>query len=68
MTYMRHDDKFNYALKNNKGKNYKWSGIGFLGQLRNNKTKCLAAGRALICTEEVNMAICITINIISLNY
>ena len=55
MTYMRYDDKFNYALKKNIRKNYKWSGIGFLGQLRNNKRKCLAAGRALICTEEVTI-------------
>ena len=39
MTYMGYDDKFNYALKKNVRKNYKWSGIGFLGQLRNNKRK-----------------------------
>ena len=39
MTYMRYDDKFNYALKKNVRKNYKWSGIDFLGQLRNNKRK-----------------------------
>ena len=55
MTYMRYDDKFNYALKKNVRKNYKWSGIGLLDQLCYNKRKYLAAGRALICTEKVTI-------------
>ena len=54
MNYMRYDVKFNYALKRNKRKNYKWSGIGLLDQLhyiiREN-----AAGKALICTQEVTI-------------
>ena len=54
MNYMRYDVKFNYALKRNKRKNYKWSGISLLDQLhyiiREN-----AAGKALICTQEVTI-------------
>ena len=37
-----YDDKFNNALRKNTRKNYKWSGIGLLDQLRYNKKNMLS--------------------------